>query len=562
MSKTAITIGMTLILLAAPIVGAVGAATPTATTSSSTSAQEYETGIENVSIWERSMLPFRADRDQAETSIDLHDTYINPPNNPETRVNRDQVGVFNTGTDVPLELEEKSLAETSKYNDTPVRVIVAEPDSNVAAGAGVFGDVAMFENGASSLNENVTFENISKTTITDDGTLADDVPYEPDSSGQHVAMVTTIESGDGLTVDDGNLTATGEATIVGLETFFVQDESSTAELTDDDLDSGDLGDNVTFQVNTTIDTGADGTVGHGVVLYDEDAFRNTRTTINITASPGENLSADDITIEPGVRELNGVMHLENETISDIILANESESEGIVLNGSETAVLADSKNTTIDVETLEKWDADATYRYVHVAMDETGDNLQTTTGTTTFTEEDKGGGSPPPGMGLPPSPSPPEDDETDKGDKSTPVITFDPGTATVGEPVTISGANSTDANWDIISYEWTIDGQAYTGETVTTTFDEPGQYTVELTVKNQIGETATTTKPLTVKKKTGSGTEPGTGADTDGTGDDGDTDGTDGDDGDGGGVLPIPGFGVPVSIVALLSAALLLVRRQD
>ncbi|MDS0475673.1 PKD domain-containing protein [Natrinema sp. 1APR25-10V2] len=561
MFKTTVTVGMVLVLLVAPMIGVVGATSTTASVQTDeTAAQEYETGIQNVSIWERSLLPFRANYTDASTAVELHDIFVRGPDGTDVPANRETVGVFDTGSTVPLGFDNVTGANTSRYAGDDVRVIVAEPNSSSIAD--VFGGAALFTNDLSSLNENTTFRNVSTTTLAGDGTLAAEIPYEPTTTGQHVAMLATIEDGNGLDVENGNLTVDGNATIVGLESFHVQDAASTVEPTDSDLDSDDLGNNVTFEVNTTIDGDS---IGHGIVLYDEDAFLDPITRLNLTASPDENLSMENVSLEPGISDLHGVMRLEdngtvNETLIDTLNAtvNESASEGIVLNASMTALVTNESNTSIDVGTREDWDADASYRYVHIAVGEDGDQLQTATGTLSFKDEQKGGG----GIGpIGPGPSPPGDDEPDKGDKPMPIITFDPAQPTAGEYVTISGAESTDSKWDIISYEWTINGESYTGETVTTRFDEPGEYTVELTVENKIAVTNTVTETLVVEKGTDPGSGDGTG-DGDGTDDTGGTDDPDGKgDGDGG-FLPIPGFGTSVALVALLSAALVLARKQD
>ncbi len=557
MSTRAITVGLVLLLLVAPLVGVVGGAATGATTSSAPESQEYGTSIENVSIWERSVIPFRANQSAADETVDLNTLFINTPSGEQVRMNRDQIRVYSADTAVPLELEEKETAQTSTYNGTPVRVIVGKLEPSMTAES--LGGLSMLESNLSSLNANVTFENESKTKITNAGSLANSVEYTPNSSGQYVALVATIDSGNGLTVANGNLSPDGNATIVGLESFLVRDGASTATPTDSDLDSEDLGANVTFDVTTSITPGAAGSVEHGLVLYNEDAFLDTNTTVNVT-SPGANLTAEDISVEPGISDLNGVWRLEGDaTVTDAIneIRNATGSEGIVLDASATTNTT-TQNATIEVGTQTDWNADATYRYIHVAGNETGDQLQTTTGTLSFEDEQPGGGGPIIG----PGPSPP-DDKPKKGDKPMPIITIDPETPSVGDPITFSGAESTDSKWEIIGYEWTINGQQYTGESVTTRFYEPGDYTVELTVRNQINVTNTVTETVTVTKDTKPGDGTGT-DDPDGTDGPDDTDGTSGGDGDGGddGLLPVPGFGPAVTLVALLSVVLLLARKQD
>jgi len=50
---------------------------------------------------------------------------------------------------------------------------------------------------------------------------------------------------------------------------------------------------------------------------------------------------------------------------------------------------------------------------------------------------------------------------------------------------------------LTEYEWTIDGETMTGETVEQRFDDPGKYEVELTVTDEDGIPATETVTLVV-----------------------------------------------------------------
>lgn len=91
----------------------------------------------------------------------------------------------------------------------------------------------------------------------------------------------------------------------------------------------------------------------------------------------------------------------------------------------------------------------------------------------------------------------------------------PSEITVGEEVTLDGSESSDQYGEVVAYDWTVGDNSFTGETITTSFDEPTDVTVELTVENDAGETSTTTTTITV-------VEDSTGTDgTDGTGDPGD-----------------------------------------
>lgn len=158
------------------------------------------------------------------------------------------------------------------------------------------------------------------------------------------------------------------------------------------------------------------------------------------------------------------------------------------------------------------------------------------------DDDSGGGGGGGGGGFAPEP-----------DLSVPsaAISIDPDPASIGEDVTFSGAESTDEERDINSYEWEIDGETFNGETVTKAFDAAGTYDVELTVTNTVGMSDTATATVTVEQDDAPSDD-----DDDITIEEpGDPDDDADDDG-------IPGFGATVALVAFLSAALLALRRQN
>jgi PGF-pre-PGF domain-containing protein len=89
------------------------------------------------------------------------------------------------------------------------------------------------------------------------------------------------------------------------------------------------------------------------------------------------------------------------------------------------------------------------------------------------------------------------------------LSLDPTAVQVGEEITLSGTDSTDADGEIVSYEWSVGGQTLSGETVTTSFDEPGEYTVELVVTDDTGETDTITQTFVVEQAETATPEPDT-----------------------------------------------------
>ena len=103
------------------------------------------------------------------------------------------------------------------------------------------------------------------------------------------------------------------------------------------------------------------------------------------------------------------------------------------------------------------------------------------------------------------------------------------------------------------YGWDLgDGTSLNGDTVTHTYDEPGEYSVELLVT---GPGGTDTATVTVRAEEGAEAADGDGADLRVTIPEGASGGTDADDGLG------HGFGIVAAIAALAGAATLFLRRR-
>lgn len=79
-----------------------------------------------------------------------------------------------------------------------------------------------------------------------------------------------------------------------------------------------------------------------------------------------------------------------------------------------------------------------------------------------------------------------------------VAAVDAGTVTTGEEVTLDGSDSSVEHGEIVNYEWSVAGQSLSGETASATLVESGEYTVELTVTTDAGETDTATATLVVE----------------------------------------------------------------
>jgi PGF-pre-PGF domain-containing protein len=80
-----------------------------------------------------------------------------------------------------------------------------------------------------------------------------------------------------------------------------------------------------------------------------------------------------------------------------------------------------------------------------------------------------------------------------------AITVGSSEVAPGETVSLSGVSSSDEYGEITAYDWTVDSEAATGGVTETTFAAPGEYTVELTVTNDAGETDSATTTVTVER---------------------------------------------------------------
>lgn len=125
----------------------------------------------------------------------------------------------------------------------------------------------------------------------------------------------------------------------------------------------------------------------------------------------------------------------------------------------------------------------------------------------------------------------------------------PSSVTVGDEVTLDGTDSRNQYGTITTYNWSVAGETLTGETVTTTFAEPGEVEVTLTVTNDAGETDMITETVTVEAESDSSTgDENNGTDTGG-----------GTDGNGETDETTPGFTSALTVLAFLSG-LFIARR--
>jgi PKD repeat protein len=96
----------------------------------------------------------------------------------------------------------------------------------------------------------------------------------------------------------------------------------------------------------------------------------------------------------------------------------------------------------------------------------------------------------------------------------PVIDIDPAALVVGESFTVDGSGTVVSNVPagtvVASYAWDFgDGEKGQGAQVDHVYDEPGKYTITLTVTDSAGRVAEAEQPVTVKPASRVATEAST-----------------------------------------------------
>ncbi len=517
MTRTAVTVGILLMLALAPIAGVVGAesASSGGGTDVSSYGTEYEIG-NNVSVWDRSILPLRANTSDGKTVVSSQRLWVSNSDNQEIDVHRDELAVFGTGEEVELEFDSVSGADTTQYDGDDVKVIVGTLDEGTSLTR------LDLMTSLSGLNENVNFSQTAETTI-EDGEFANEVAFTPNTAGEHVVLVTTSDEDGELRVDeDGNLEPQGPSTIIGVEGLFVQDSASSV----DAPSSVEPGNNATFE---NVDAGfeTNGEVAHTIVLYDESTIEGSIATINLTDSLDADFTMDDVVVEQPIGSVEGVVTV-GETITgdetnrtpfdeviDLVVGDLNDSDTVepgddVLNASATMIVANDSDETIDVATLEEW-PEKEYRWIHVAS--TTDQVATSTGTLDVEEEDESGGG---GGGIPiapPSPDPDPEPEPEPEPEPGENATFDVKKTTLSD-TEIEAGESVDVKAIVenvgdvsgtFTAELIVDGEvvdeqdvhvdAGESETVTFTraFDSPGTYSIAVNDASA-GELVVTERP--------------------------------------------------------------------
>jgi len=106
-----------------------------------------------------------------------------------------------------------------------------------------------------------------------------------------------------------------------------------------------------------------------------------------------------------------------------------------------------------------------------------------------------------------SPTEPDGDDSDPYNQEPTSDAGGPYSGIVDEPVEFDASQSSDLNNDKLTYEWDFgDGSEGSGATPSHTYDEPGEYTVKLTVIDSEGASDVDTTSVEISEKSVGGDE--------------------------------------------------------
>lgn len=410
---------MAIVLLLAPLFGAVG--TVGATTqpgpdrstqavSDSTVVQQasnpsltgnFINATASVDVWDRAIFPLRTDRsDSAVTATSVDNIYteasapgkgaspLQSPSNRNLVVYPDDATI-----DITFDVAGKTDASASSLDGEEITLISAKAESSDNPEIPSAIDIQSLRNFVQneSNNENVIFENVTTTTVKNNGAANFQydlsAPSKSRGAGTYTFMAVTT-SGEGINVTDSNISVPGEATILGVDTAVVQQTSSQLSVDT----TKEVGDTISFDVNANVST-SQSRVEHAVALWNESAVAGERLTIVAPDTVTADTTVSEFTVNHTIKSVSGVQNNKDDVSAFGRTLNQNKRSGVfeladivtfianggnfsepqtnrvgntTINASMTSVNATSPNTTIDVETLDSFEP-GQYVAVHMAM---------------------------------------------------------------------------------------------------------------------------------------------------------------------------------------------------
>jgi len=420
-----ITIFLVIVVVLSPVVASttIGATTAESGTGDETfTAGNDETiTVGDVSVWGESILPLRTVTENADTKIDNAAWYVDHEEiGVDTLLNKSTIGVYSPSTEITIQYTGGDKTSPGELAHDEVHFIAArvEPntDVNTPSVTSYKDAIELLEANADSksdlseeeveeqINENVTFVKSTQKSL--DNTGHQKFSFEPSQSGEYVFFVAHgNKDNSGLSVADGDISLTGEPTIIGVEHAMVHDESSSVELTNTRDGIPARGDTLSFNIDDELEGE---NVEHAVLVYDEETgYQDQRFELSISGTPSSiSELTSQTTFKHSIDDIRGVARIEegttllgeeiggseegiSPTVTDIMAfvaentnreIPDNESIDAPGNGrldaSITAV--EGNEPTIDVETYTNWTS-SEYRWVHVAVNENGE-VRTSTDT--------------------------------------------------------------------------------------------------------------------------------------------------------------------------------------
>lgn len=400
--STALIVAVVLALVISPIAGLVEPAAAGGGNDIKTYA-----ATEDVSVWERAPLPFRLDTDDAAKSVQNGglDVEYKPDSTGPVSARKGKMAVYSTGTTIDASFDTVTGAGTDPLagKDTTLVVARMEPsqdgtDSREALPTSL-GEVQDFFD-TEDANQNASFRTVDTGKIADDGSLDTSLTF--DQSGAYALFLTT---GDAVSADEeGNISINGDTTIVGMDAAVVEEEP--ADVTDKPSSVVD-GTTASF----TVDTPTSEKTNLSVVLYDTSKWTGSYTLVSIEEEVNENLSAENITIEHSIAEVNGEAELadsysmfgvdvgpasqagsfsagsiiqflteeaDDSTDSSVTEPNTIATDDTVMDASMVTKVNQTGSVTVDLQTYENWST-GEYTWIVVTGGNDAGDIQTETG---------------------------------------------------------------------------------------------------------------------------------------------------------------------------------------
>jgi hypothetical protein len=384
-------------------------------------------------LWERAALPFRANDDDAATSVRNLDLFGRTGSG-DVPANRPRLSVYRQETGVRLEFESTSGADVARFAGNETQLLVVRGEEAITD----FEVGLVNETGQGRIQADAASARVVDTGQLDgDGELTH--TFTPAAAGDYTFVLVTNDFGPGVEAGgSGELFVDGGVTVVGVESIPVHNENASAGTVNDSYPAGR---NVSF----TLDSGLESAeTNHSVFLYNEEQFTDGRVVVEAEGDVTELLTGDtssaDVTAERSISNLSGVVRAEvgfsalgfevaeqdrsgridpspfvdvatGEFGLEDQVTDTTTADATPLNGSVVVNRSGSGSATLEVETLRNFST-GTYRWIYVAQQ--GSEVSSTDGTVqlttpvpatptpTPTPEPGGGGGGGGGGGAPPS----------------------------------------------------------------------------------------------------------------------------------------------------------------